>query len=104
MAMTALEWLRDHWKGAGTILGAALYIWVNHKDLPFWPRTAKVASSALIGLVVAPEIVEKWGTSPYLTLASVMVLAWVVIDGATTILRNPKEVLAEILRRYGGGK
>lgn len=83
------------------VIGAAMYVYTAHKDLPFIPRVTKVISSVLIGLGTFEEAAERFGGSEKIMLGSIIVICWVAIDVAVTLLLDYKNVVAVIKSRMG---
>jgi len=83
------------------VIGAALYVYAAQKEMPFWQRVIKVASSACIGVAVGPELAEKFGTGPNLTVIATITLAWVVVEALTTFVLKHADLL-DLIRKVTG--
>lgn len=86
------------------VLGAAIYVYSAQKDMPFPWRLLKVLSACLLGVSVSPEISEKFGSGENMTLVAVITLGWVVIDAATTLIKQHKPLMDMIRKLSGGDK
>ena len=91
-----------HWWMAA--IGAAIYVYSAQKDMPFLARLLKVSGACLLGVSVAPEIEQKFGTGENLTLIAVITLGWVVIDTSVTLVKEHRALIELIKKLNGGGK
>lgn len=96
--------MAQYWNTISAIGAAAIYVWFAQKDMPFFQRAGKVLGACLLGVSVAPELSERFGAGLNTTLVAVITLGWVVLDAATTLIKN-RQVLAEMIARIvRGGK
>lgn len=80
------------------VISAAIYVWQAHKDMPAFPRTLKVASSAGIGVATGGEVAAMLGTGDTLTTVALITLCWVILDFSTSVFKDRK-LLFEILSK-----
>ena len=85
------------------VIGAAIDVYTSQKDMPFLARMLKVTSACALGVSVAPEVAERFGSGEKLTLVAVITLGWVVIDAATTLILKHKALL-DLIGKLTGGK
>lgn len=84
------------------VIGAALYVYASHKDMPFFPRMLKVVSASLIGVSTHEEISASIGAVSFnATLVAIIVLSWVIIDATVTLIMNHKDLIA-LIRKVTG--
>lgn len=101
--MSWIDLLYKHYQYTLAVLSASIYVWQAHKDLPAIPRTAKVASSAGIGVSTGGEVSDMLGTGHTLTTVALVTLCWVMLDFSTSLFKDRK-LLLEILLKLRTGK
>lgn len=86
-------------------LAAAMgYVWLQHKEKPWYARVAIASVSGGIGYSLAPEFAEVTGRSEFLGVLLVTAFGYVVLDVIGAILMDRK-LLKDVLKsRLGGGQ
>jgi hypothetical protein len=85
------------------VIGAAVYVYMAQKDVPFLPRISRVIGAGLIGVSTGDEIAETFGTAEKITTVAVIALGWLVLDAGATLIRHHKSFL-DLLRKMKGGE
>lgn len=83
----------EFWIG---LLGAALYVFERHRDIPLLRRTMLVATSALLGVALAPDLAALSGYGEAVCVVAITTTGYVALDFVHALIVDRK-LLMEFL-------
>lgn len=86
------------------LLAAIGYVWLQHKEKPWYARVMIASVSGGIGASLAPEFAEVTGRSEFLGVLLLTAFGYIVLDLIGAILMDRKLIKDIFKSRVGGGQ
>lgn len=84
------------------VASAMIFVALQHKDKPWWARTATAAVSGGVGYALAGEFAAWTGRSEVLGAFLLTAFGYAALDLVVSVLADRKLVRAIIVKQFGG--
>ena len=86
------------------LIAAMLFVVMQHKEKPWYSRTAIAAVSGGVGFSQAPELASYLGRSELLTVMILTAFGYLLLDAIGALIADRDWLKTVIKTRLGGGK